>query len=120
MTKVLIVDDELENCIVLERIFLECPGNPDLKTCHSGEEALTRMAAWQPDIIFMDLHLPGMDGIMTIKNMRQTGFSGKIVLMTGDYRSEHARNAARAGADGFLAKPVDGKYLCTIVASVVI
>lgn len=113
MKKILVVDDEPRNCMLMEAFLKRCPQKPVTKACFSGIEALSLVASWKPDMVFIDLHMPGMDGIEAIKGIRGQGFSGKIIIVTADSRSENAPLGAKAGANGFLAKPVDGKSICS-------
>ncbi|HIJ85900.1 MAG: DNA-binding response regulator [Magnetococcales bacterium] len=115
MAKVLVVDDEPPNCLLLEAFLRRCAHKHSTKACHSGADAIALSISWKPDLVFMDIHMPGLDGIATIKSIREKGFSGKIVIVTADHRSENARLGAKAGANGFLAKPVDGKNICSLV-----
>lgn len=117
MSKILIVDDEPINCLILEK-FLGEPGKGYVpKSCLSGTEAVQLAASWKPDLILMDLNMPGMDGITTIDTIRGQGYTGKIVIVTANHSSQNARLGAKAGANGFLAKPVDGKNILRIVES---
>ncbi|MBF0422876.1 MAG: response regulator [Magnetococcales bacterium] len=112
MSKILVVDDEPQNCLLMEAFLKRCPQKPVTKSCYAGAQAVALVGSWKPDAIFIDLHMPGMDGIDTIKAIRAAGFTGRIIIVTADHRSENARLGSKAGANGFLAKPVDGRSIC--------
>ncbi|MBF0138755.1 MAG: response regulator [Magnetococcales bacterium] len=118
MAKILIVDDEPINCLILEKFLTEAGKGHDAKSCESGAEAIQLAASWNPDLIFMDLNMPGMDGITAITNIRKQGYTGKIIIVTANHSSQNARLGAKAGANGFLAKPVDGKNITSVVESI--
>ncbi|MBF0133988.1 MAG: response regulator [Magnetococcales bacterium] len=115
MAKILVVDDEPQNCLLLEATLKRCPTPHASRSCYSGPDAITLADSWKPDLIFMDIHMPGMDGIETIQTIRNKGFAGKIVIVTADSRSQNARLGVKAGANGFLAKPIDFRNICNLV-----
>ncbi|MBF0421221.1 MAG: response regulator [Magnetococcales bacterium] len=115
MAKIVIVDDEHENCLVMDGILKHCTHKHITKYCCSGADAVSLVASWKPDLVFMDISMPVMDGFTAIENIRRQGYTGKIIIVTADHRSENARHAAKSGANGFLAKPVDIKSVCSIV-----
>ena len=79
----------------------------------NGEEGIEKARAAQPDIILMDLRMPGMGGIEAIKQLKQDPTVAEIpVLVLSAWTSQRNReDAEEAGAAKFLAKPVDTKRL---------
>jgi CheY-like chemotaxis protein len=75
---------------------------------HDGRAALTRVAAMAPDILLLDIGLPGMSGYEVAKNLRERpeGQGLKIFAMTGYGQEEDRRKSFEAGFDGHLVKPV--------------
>jgi DNA-binding NarL/FixJ family response regulator len=57
-------------------------------------------------VVMMDLKMPGTDGVTCIRRLRERGHSGKVVVLSGYLDAQSIQEAARAGADGFLTKPV--------------
>lgn len=112
MADILIVDDEPINCSLLEQLLKKC--NHSTASCYSGKDACHEARMFHFDLIFMDIHMPDMDGIETIKNLRIQGYVGKIIIITADPKGENARQGAKAGANGFLAKPVQAN-ICDVV-----
>ena len=79
--KILVVDDDTFIANILKRIVekLGC----DVKCIHDGNEVGNALIAYEPDVIFLDLILPGIDGVEIIRNLGQAGCKSKIVLMSG-------------------------------------
>ncbi|MDZ7851698.1 MAG: two-component system response regulator NarL [Halomonas sp.] len=75
----------------------------------AGEpEVGIRLAAeLDPDMILLDLNMPGMDGIATLKQLREQGYAGRIVMFTVSDHEEDVVAALRSGADGYLLKDMD-------------
>jgi CheY-like chemotaxis protein len=105
--RILIVDDELRNRQLLE-VMLETEGYL-LVTAASGEEALQIVAQQPPDLILLDVMMPGMDGYQVAAKIKgDAATSGiRIVLLTAlDDRNSKA-HGLRAGAEDVLTKPVN-------------
>jgi CheY-like chemotaxis protein len=114
-TRVLVVDDnhDVTDSLVLvfETLGVEARG------VYDGAAALDAAASFQPDVVFLDLGMPGMDGFETARRLRQL-FDGRdvlIVALTGWGEAEHRRHSREAGFDEHLAKPVDVDVLRRIL-----
>jgi class 3 adenylate cyclase/CheY-like chemotaxis protein len=115
--RVLVVDDKESN-IAMFGLILRSQGYTVL-AAKSGEEALATAASGRPDIILLDVQMPGMDGCETARSLstnEQTS-SIPIVMVTGLAGLEDRVRALRAGAVDFLTKPVDPGELRAKVAS---
>ncbi|WP_404295298.1 two-component system response regulator NarL [Halomonas sp.] len=60
-----------------------------------------------PDMVLLDLNMPGMNGIETLKRLREEGFAGRVVMFTVSDQEEDVVDALQAGADGYLLKDMD-------------
>jgi diguanylate cyclase len=117
--RVLIVDDERQNRQLLE-IMLEPEGFVVL-TATGGAEALTLIARQPPDVILLDVMMPGMDGYQVAAALKGVAATRNIpvILLTG-LDDHQARTLGRnAGADDFLSRPLDRAELCTRLRTLV-
>jgi two-component system sensor histidine kinase/response regulator len=108
---ILIVDDEPKNCKLLETL-LRSQGYKT-ETCFSGEDALQRIAIEQPDLILLDVMMPGLDGcaVAAVLKGDPTTSNIPIIMVTAQYGRGARLAALESGAEEFLAKPVDSAEL---------
>jgi two-component system nitrate/nitrite response regulator NarL len=78
---------------------------------NNGEEALTLLDELQPQLILLDNNMPQLNGIETLKRLRQLGYSGKVLLFTVSNAEKDVRDALRYGADGYLLKDMEPEKL---------
>jgi two-component system nitrate/nitrite response regulator NarL len=78
---------------------------------NNGEEALALVDALQPQLILLDNNMPQLNGIETLKRLRQRGYSGKVLLFTVSDAEKDVRDALRYGADGYLLKDMEPEKL---------
>jgi two-component system, OmpR family, KDP operon response regulator KdpE len=100
--RILVVDDEVEIRRAL-RTGLGYQGY-DVEAVASGEEALERMATWRPDVVLLDLGLPGADGFEVLSRMRRLGRAAVIVVSVMPGEKDKVR-ALDLGADDYVTKP---------------
>jgi CheY-like chemotaxis protein len=117
METVLVVDDEERNRELLEAI-LEADGYRVIQAA-SGAEALARVAADQPDIVLLDLLMPGMSGLEVCERLRQDPERGDLpILVVTALGQISAKEAALTrGADDFLTKPIQAEDIRARVAA---
>lgn len=104
---VLVVDDNRDNVEIL-RTFLESRGYR-VATAVDGKSALAKVEEFQPDLVLLDVMMPGMDGwevCRTIKNHPDHA-STKVVMVTAKGAFEDKFEGMRSGADDYVVKPVD-------------
>jgi adenylate cyclase len=114
--RILVVDDEPANVRLLEAILT--PRGYDVPTASSGEEALAMIAEAPPDLVLLDIVMPGLDGYEVCRRIReQTDTAYLPVVMVTASGDEQKVMALEAGADDFLTKPVNQSELLARVAS---
>lgn len=104
--KILVVDDEPDIVRVVFRIMESC--GYSVATAQDGFEALEKVRQERPDVIILDLNLPGMNGFEVCKRLRSDAATRSIpiVMMTAAYVSiEDARRGHTTGADEYVVKP---------------
>ncbi len=107
---VLIVDDVESNLYVAKGLM--SPYGLKIETAVSGYEALDKIKDGNTyDIVFMDHMMPKMDGIETVKKLREMGYSKPIVALTANALAGHEEMFMKNGFDGFIAKPIDIRQL---------
>lgn len=112
MYKVLIVDDEPVIVEGLHRIVdWEKYNCVVVGTASSGKEGLDMTEKYQPDILFTDIRMPGMDGLTMIAALRSEHRNMQIVILTGYRDFEYARTALNLGVFRYLVKPSKMKEL---------
>ena len=101
--KVLVVDDE-KALVQLCRIILEAAGF-EVRGAYNGNQALTMALEEMPDLVLLDVMMPGLDGIEVCRQIRETHhLTVPIVMYTADERDITRRNSLAAGANGVLTK----------------
>lgn len=82
---------------------------------NSGENALEKVKNLNPDIMLLDIRMPGMDGIEVFKCVRQFDKEIDIIMVTAVKDEEIGKEALKSGADDYVTKPIDLNYLETTV-----
>ncbi|WP_028238562.1 response regulator [Stutzerimonas azotifigens] len=98
---------------VVTRIALERVGGFQVLSCTTGQEALDRAAAFDPDMVLLDAMLPGMDGAETLRRLAGRIDLGRVavVFLTGDIDAERLEELHQLGAREVLSKPFDPMQL---------
>ncbi|GAB3067817.1 response regulator transcription factor [Intrasporangium mesophilum] len=104
MTSVVIVDDHRLVRAGLCSIIESVEGITVVGEAGDGAEAVEVVARVQPDVVVMDLSMPGVDGVEAIRRLRAAGSSAPVVVLTSFAERERVDSALRAGAVGYLLK----------------
>ena len=113
--RILVVDDELE----MQRALRTGLGyhDYDVRAVGTGEDAVREAALWRPDVILLDLGLPGMDGFATLRALRPATRAAVIVVSVMPGEKDKVR-ALDAGADDYMVKPFGTEELVARIRAV--
>jgi DNA-binding response OmpR family regulator len=113
MKKILVVDDENTICNMLKK-FLTQKGYEAIVAL-SGEEAIRKVKEERPHIVLLDIRMPKMDGIETLKKIREIDKEVGIVMITAVDDEETGRKCIELGAYDYITKPLYLDYLETVL-----
>ncbi len=111
MIKVLICDDQHLICEGLAAILKTSPEIEVIGIAHSGDDALALMETNPPDVVLMDLKMPGMTGVEATLEIRNRFPGVRVLVLTTYAVDEWVTDAIRAGASGYLLKDIEGEDL---------
>lgn len=115
--RVMIVDDHAVVRSGLSAFLMVYPDFEMVGEAENGEEAVTRAPLLRPDVILMDLVMPGMDGVTTTRAIRQRYPNIQIVVLTSFKDDNLVQGALQAGAIGYLLKNVSASELAAAIRS---
>lgn len=104
MTTILIADDQPLQRLGFRMLLDGTPGMTVVGEADSGSEAVRSVADLRPDVVLMDVRMPGMDGIEATRRIVATGARTRVLILTTFDLDEYAYSGLRAGASGFLLK----------------
>lgn len=106
MKKVIIADDSR---VIREKLklILKNSNFEVIGEAADGKQALSLCDLLEPDIITLDFNMPKLDGIKVIEHLKEDGFEGKIIMLTGVSDKKLITKALVAGANSYLLKPFD-------------
>jgi PAS domain S-box-containing protein len=113
--RVLVVDDNVDSARGLSRLLGRL--GHEVRTCHDGPSAVDAAGESNPDVVLLDIGLPGMDGYEVARRLRETGhLDALIIAVTGYGQDDDRRRSKGAGIDHHLIKPVDHDELLGLIA----
>lgn len=83
-----------------------------------GREGLANILREKPDLVLIDIKMPGLNGLEVIKEAKKQGFNGHFIILTGFSEFEYAKSAISMGVDGYLLKPIDEDELLEYVEKI--
>ncbi len=111
--RLLIVDDVPTNRDLLDELLSHVGFTT--RTAASGEEALVVTDEWHPDLVLMDLRMPGMGGLEAVRRLRKSGSRAAIITVTASSMVDAEADARDAGADAFVRKPYQEAELLGVI-----
>ncbi|MCA9606007.1 MAG: response regulator, partial [Myxococcales bacterium] len=107
--RVLVADDQENNRRFLSGLLAKV--GFEVRHAVNGEEAVTAVEEWQPHLVLMDMRMPRMDGIEATRQIRASGASTKVLIVSASAFEDDRQLARDAGADGFISKPFRDREL---------
>jgi len=107
-----IVLDGLEQLFRLERDFTV------VARCRDGEETLSALRTFQPDVLVLDIRMPHCDGLQVLRTLKEEGLSTRVVLLTAALEEEHLVEALQLGVGGIVLKEMAPRLLVDAVREV--
>jgi DNA-binding NarL/FixJ family response regulator len=118
VTTVLIVDDQPLQRLGFRMLLESTPDTEVVGEAAHGADAVRRAAELRPDVILMDVRMPGMDGIEATRRVVASGDRSRVLILTTFDLDEYAHAALRAGASGFLLKDAHPEELLAGIRAV--
>jgi len=116
MIRAIVIDDEPYCCDTLETMLEKyCPDVQLVAVCHSGEEAITAINQQKPDLVFLDIEMPRMNGFDMLQKIGSINFE---IIFTTSF-DQYALRAIRFSALDYLLKPIDKDDLVNAVQKVI-
>src|SRR5688500_11631890 len=114
LRRILLVEDE-PDIQVIARLALEAVGGFVVGVCSNGREALATLEGFAPDLVLLDVMMPGMDGPSTLRALRSLDMRVPVVFITAKARAHEVAKYKALGAIGVVAKPFDPMELASKV-----
>lgn len=100
--RILVVDDDEDVGFLFERLL---GGPQEVRRATDGFEAITHAEEEPFDLVFVDVRLPGIDGVQTLRRLKELAPDAVFIMMSGHEVSQEVREAFELGAQDFIAKP---------------
>lgn len=116
--RILIVEDQPLMRRGMRTVLELEPGFAVVGEAASGSEAIRQAAALRPDVILMDVQMPGMNGIEATQQIVRAGLSSRVLILTTFDTEDYVLDGIRAGSAGYLLRDVQAEELCAVIRRV--
>jgi len=112
LKKIMLVEDD-PDIQLITRLSLEVGGGYEVRVCASGAEAVRSAAAYAPDLILLDMMMPGMDGLATMDALRKLPAAAvtPVVFFTANTQDQVRQDLIQRGALDIIVKPIEPNAL---------
>ncbi|MDA2916363.1 response regulator [Nitrospinae bacterium AH_259_B05_G02_I21] len=115
LKKILVVDDEPDFCEALRDLFKG--KGYHVVVALSGEEALAAYRQHQPNLVILDMMMPGMSGLVTLRELKGLDPEASVVVVTALNEEGLAKQALAEGALDYITKPINSEYLELVLST---
>ncbi len=112
-TRILLIDDEANARSALASLLAE--DGYEIAEAEDGEAGLEKLHSFAPDVALCDIRMPKLDGLTLLKRVKEEGLDTVFIMMTAFGSEKVAVEAMRAGAENYLAKPLDADEVAVVV-----
>lgn len=117
--KILVVEDEpLERRALVERLK-SFPVYLELDEASNTVDFENKVRSWNPDVVLLDIKVPGGNTLTSLGKLRSEGFQGKVIIVTAYDFFEYARQAVGLNVNAFLVKPIKDEALCDAIGKAI-
>ena len=121
MYRILLVDDEEIERLGIKKIITEEMGTDSvmIEEAENGRMAIMKAAEFRPNIVFMDIKMPGIDGIEATEEIKKLDNTVKVIMVTAFEAFEYARQAVKLGVKDYLLKPCSNQEIIDVLHNVI-
>lgn len=117
-TKILMIDDE-PDLVQLVKMNLQREGGYEVVFAHNGDDGLKMVESEDPDLILLDVMMPGKNGFDVLKELREPGVKWRpVIMLTGQGDLEDVRQGYDLEADAYITKPFETRVLLKNIRTV--
>ena len=114
--RVIVVDDEADGIATLSKMLrLNCPEVEIIATCNNAETATQQIQALQPDVVFLDIQMPGKSGIDILNYIKKENKDCRVIMITNHAFDSYRKKCIELGAEHFLDKSADFEKISGIL-----
>lgn len=117
--KIFIVDDDRNIVKILEKIIIDKDLGEVLGKAYNGLDASKDIAALSPDLVLLDLLMPGKDGISLVKELKKSNPNTQYIMISQVSSKEMVSKAYESGVEFFISKPIDAIEVQTVIKKVI-
>jgi two-component system chemotaxis response regulator CheY len=102
--RIMLIDDSKTMRNIQKAVLLQLGHKEVLEAC-DGQDALSKVAAFKPELLLVDWNMPNMDGLTFVKTFRQTNKTTPIIMVTSEAERPRVIEAIKAGVNNYVVKP---------------
>ena len=114
--KVLIVDDSKIVCDGLQQMLINIANVEIVGQAHNAEDAIASISEANPDVVILDIRLPGMNGIHVLKDIRAKNLQSRVIMLTNYPYPQYRKKCGELGADYFFDKVAEIEMIPKVIA----